>query len=161
MDNRNVGWLIIGLSFVIVGIIFIFNNALANIVNESCSMAGHGDSCPMYDTITEQTYLALAIVAVLVVVGLMLVFSKQTEKVIIKEVEKEVKKKEHNLSGLKTEEKTVYEIIRKNDAVFQAELIEKTGYGKAKMTRIIDRLEGHGLVERKRRGMTNVVVAKD
>ena len=42
-----------------------------------------------------------------------------------------------------------------------ADLIEKTGFGKAKMTRIIDRLEGKGFVERKRRGMTNVVVLDD
>ena len=37
---------------------------------------------------------------------------------------------------------------------------QKTNFGKAKMTRIIDRLEGRGFVERKRRGMTNVVVLK-
>jgi len=40
-------------------------------------------------------------------------------------------------------------------------LIEKTGFGKAKMTRIIDRLEGRCFVERKRRGMTNIVVLKE
>tara|TARA_Y100000310_G_scaffold79304_3_gene76019 strand:- start:11104 stop:11229 length:126 start_codon:yes stop_codon:yes gene_type:complete len=33
--------------------------------------------------------------------------------------------------------------------------------GKAKVSRIIDRLENKDIVERKRRGMTNVVVLKD
>ena len=44
------------------------------------------------------------------------------------------------------------------------DIVEMTGNTfkgeKAKVTRIIDRLEGHSLVERKRRGMTNVVVLK-
>ena len=31
---------------------------------------------------------------------------------------------------------------------------------KVKITRILDKLEASGLVERKRRGMTNVVMAK-
>jgi len=59
------------------------------------------------------------------------------------------------------QEKQVLDLVIENKAVFQADLIEKTGFGKAKMTRIIDRLEGQGIVERKRRGMTNVVVLKD
>ena len=59
------------------------------------------------------------------------------------------------------EEKTVLSLVAQNNAIFQADLIEKTGFGKAKMTRIIDRLEGKGIVERKRRGMTNVVVMKE
>ena len=45
--------------------------------------------------------------------------------------------------------------------MFQADLIEKTGFSKARMTRIVDKLEGNDLVERKRRGMTNVVVLKE
>ena len=52
-------------------------------------------------------------------------------------------------------------MIQNNKAIFEADLIYKTGFGKAKMTRIIDRLEGKGFVERKRRGMTNVVVMKE
>ena len=35
-----------------------------------------------------------------------------------------------------------------------------TGFGKVKITRVIDRLEGKNLIERRRRGMTNVVVFK-
>ena len=50
--------------------------------------------------------------------------------------------------------------MQKQKTVFQADLIEQTEFGKAKMTRILDRLEGKGYIERKRRGMTNVVVLK-
>ena len=40
------------------------------------------------------------------------------------------------------------------------EFIDRT-MTKVKVTRILDKLEGRGLVERKRRGMTNVVMLKN
>ena len=160
MENKNVGYLLLGVSLVVIGIIFLFNSALKQIVNDSCTMAGH-ESCQMYDTITQQTYLSLGIVALLIIVSLVLIFSKQSERIIVKKVKERKIVKKIDTSSLKQEEKQVLELVMENKAVFQADLIEKTGFGKAKMTRIIDRLEGQGIVERKRRGMTNVVVIKE
>jgi uncharacterized membrane protein len=159
MENKNVGWLIIGLAVVIVAIIILFNSALKEIVNSSCTMAGH-ESCSMYDTITKQTYLSLGIVGIIIIIGLVLVFAKQKEKLIIKKVKDKIEKKEIDTSDLRKEDKQVFKLVQENGTIFQADLIEKTGFGKAAMTRIIDRLEGKGIVERKRRGMTNVVVLK-
>ena len=65
------------------------------------------------------------------------------------------------MSTLNKEEKQIFNLVAENKAVFQADLIEKTGISKVRMSRIIDRLEGNGLVERKRRGLTNVVVLKE
>lgn len=161
MENKNVGYLILGISAVIISIIFIFNNALKKIVNSSCGMA-HGDGvCPMFDTITQQTYLALAIVGLLVVIGLFLILSKPSEKIIIKTIKEKKQKKKIDLTGFRAEDKTLFKIVQEQGTIFQSDLIEKTGFGKAKVSRIIDRLEGKNLVERKRRGMTNVVVLKD
>lgn len=161
MENKNVGWLLIGISILIVIIVLLFNSALKEIVKGNCTLA-HGDAklCPMYSTINQQTYLALAIVGILVIIGFMLIFSKQTEKIIIRKLKEKKEEKKVDLSGFKSEEKHVYALIKQNGTIFQAELIEKSGFGNAKMTRILDRLEGHGLIERKRRGMTNVVVMK-
>ncbi len=159
MENKNVGFLLIGISILIIGIIFLFSSTLKEISSNSCSM--EKESCPMYQTIDKQTYLSLGIVGLLIIIGLVLIFSKPQEKIIIKKVEAKKQKKEINTSDLKPEEKKVLELIQKNKAIFQAELIEKTEFGKAKVTRILDRLEGRGFIERKRRGMTNVVVLKD
>jgi uncharacterized membrane protein len=117
----------------------------------------------MYDTIDKQTYLALGIVGILFIVSLVLIFSKPQTQTIIKTrtIEKKKPERKYDLSNLRAEEKKVFELIKENKTIFQADLIEKTGFGKAKMTRIIDRLEGNGLVERKRRGMINVVVLKE
>jgi predicted signal transduction protein with EAL and GGDEF domain len=163
MENKNVGYMLLGISVIIVILIFMFKSALTSFVDSSCTLAHGGDYCPMYDTITQQTYLALAIVGVLVIVGLVLIFSKSQIQTIVKTrtIEKKPKKKIVNVSDLKNEEKIVFDLVRENKTIFQADLIEKTSFGKAKMTRILDRLEGRGFVERKRRGMTNVVVFKE
>jgi uncharacterized membrane protein len=160
MENRNVGWFILGIAAVIIAIIFIFNSALHDIVVSSCGLE-HSLICPMNDTIEQQTYLALSIVAVLVIIGLVLIFSKPSERIIIKKVKEKTPEKVFDTGKLTREEKSVFNIIKENRAIFQADLIEKTGLGKAKITRIIDRLEGNGFVERKRRGLNNIVILKD
>lgn len=162
MENKYVGYLILGISVLVVFIIFMFNNAMKRIIDSGCSMMHDLGYCPAYATINQQTYLALGIVGLLAVVGLVLVFSKPQKEIIFKTrtVEKKVQGKKIDTIELKEEEKKVLELIQRNKAIFQAELIEKTGFGKAKVTRIIDRLEGKGFVERKRRGMTNIVVLR-
>jgi predicted transcriptional regulator len=163
MENRSVGYFIIGLAAIMGFIVFLFNSALRNIVESSCTMV-HGSSaafCPMNQTINQQTYLSLAIIAVVAVIGLFLVFSKPKEKIVVRQIKDRVYKKEANLKGLTKEEIAVFKIIQENETMFQADLIDNANLGKAKVTRILDRLEGRGLVERKRRGMTNIVVLKN
>jgi|SRR3989344_1934050 len=163
MENKYVGYLLLGISLLIVIIIFMFQSALTSFVDASCTLAHGQDSCPMYETIDKQTYLALGIVGILIIVSVILIFSKQPERIIVKTktVQKKLKKKILDTQGLTTQEKQVLALIIESGTIFQADLIEKTNLGKAKMTRIIDRLEGRGFVERKRRGMTNVVVLRE
>ena len=151
-----------GISILVIIIILLFNSTLKEIVKESCGEA-HGLSCPMNETVDEQTYVALGVVGLLIIVSFILIFSKPQKEIIFKTrtVEKKIKKREIDTKDLKSEEIKVLKLIQEDKAVFQADLIEKTNFGKAKMTRIIDRLEGKGFVERKRRGLTNVVVIKE
>lgn len=162
MENKNVGYLLLGLSMVIIFIIFLFNNALEKIIDSNCTMEGH-IGCTMYDTLNQQTYLALGITSILVIVALFLVFSKPQIKTIVKTktIEKKRIEREYDTSDLRKEEKDVFSIVRENKTIFQADLIEKTGFGKAKISRVLDKLENRGFIERKRRGMTNVVVIKE
>ena len=162
MENKNVGNLLLGVSALIIMIIMLFNSALKEIVKESCGKI-HGEYCPMIQTINQQTYVALGVVGLLVIVSLVLIFSKPDEKIILKirTIHEKIKKKKIDTSGFRPEDKKVLRLIQEKGAIFQADLIGETGFGKAKMSRIIDRLEGKGIVERKRRGMTNVVVIKN
>lgn len=159
MENKSVGYMLISVSILLIIIIFLFNSALKEIIVTSCGEA-HSLVCPMNQTVNEQTYISLGIVGLLIIVGIVLVFNKPQKEFIIKKVEQKMKKKEYDLSSLKEEEKRVFNIIKENQTIFQADIIEKTEMGKAKITRILDRLEGRNLIERKRRGMTNVVVLK-
>jgi uncharacterized membrane protein len=62
---------------------------------------------------------------------------------------------------IKGGEAQVYKIIAdENGMVFQNKIIEKTGFTKVKVSRILDTLEHKGLLERRRRGMSNVVVLR-
>lgn len=160
MENKHFGFIMLGISAVIVIIIFLFQNALREIVAASCGEA-HGSTCPMYTTITQQTYLAIAIVGIIIIISFVLIFSKPQKEIIIKKVKEKKQKKKIDFNEFRPGEKEVFRLIEKNGTVFQAELIEKTGFTKARMTRILDKLEGSELIERKRRGLTNVVVLKD
>jgi len=162
MENKNAGWIMLGISVLIVFLIYLFNNTLMESVRSSCFIQ-HGDvnSCEMYDSVNYQTYFALGIVGVLVIFSLFLIFSKPDEKIIVKKIKEKKVEKKVDLSSFRPEEKQVYNFVKENGAIFQADLIERTGFSKARMTRIVDKLEGFGLVERKRRGMTNVVVIKE
>jgi uncharacterized membrane protein len=158
MRNRNVGFLIIGIAFVIVVIIFIFNQGLREIVSTTCS---HGPSCTMYSTINTQTYISFSVVALVFIIGLFLVFSKEQKmpKIIVKKIKD--KQKKLDLERLGSDEKSVIKILQEEKGViFQSSLMERLGCGKVKITRLLDKLEAKQLIERKRRGMNNIVVLK-
>jgi len=161
MENKNVGWLIIGIAAIMTIIVLIFNTALKDIVTSNCILI-HGDTktCPMFDTIRTQTGISLGIIGVVVIIGLVIMFQKPKERVIVKTVKE--KKKALNLDGLDKDEKKVIDLLRnEGNAMFQADLMEKLGIGKVKTTRMLDKLESKQLIERKRRGMNNLVVLRD
>ncbi len=164
MKNKDIGFLILGIAISIVVIIIIFNQGLTSIVNESCS---HGPECGMYKTIKTQTYFSLAIAGIVLLIGLFFIFSKENEKIIIRRIKPEAnlepkKFNKQSLENLNEDEKKIVNILLENKgSIFQSELIEKTGLNKVKITRILDSLEVQNLIERKRRGMTNIVVLKN
>jgi len=167
MKNRVVGFIILGIAGLMGFIIFSFNRALTNIVNTSCS---HGPTCPMWGVIDFQTNISLGIMVFVMIIGLYLIFFGKEEKIITKvktvkqQIEpKKITKEQYQkiLNKLDNDERLILEkIIESDGAIFQSDLVEKTKFSKVKVTRILDKLEGKGLVERRRRGMTNVVVLK-
>ena len=157
MENKQVGWLIVGIAIVMVIVVLIFNMALKNIVSDTCT---HGPTCTMYETIKTQTWISLSIVGIIFIIGLVIMFQKPKEKIIFKKVKE--KKKELNLIGLDSEEKKVIDVLLGNNrAMFQADLMEKLEISKVRATRLLDKLEAKQLIERKRRGMNNLVVLRD
>ncbi|MBI5332260.1 MAG: MarR family transcriptional regulator [Candidatus Aenigmarchaeota archaeon] len=59
------------------------------------------------------------------------------------------------------EQKKVYDLlIGEGGSMLQGELVDKSGINKVKVSRILDKLEMQGAVERRRHGMSNIVVLK-
>ena len=165
MKNKTVGFLIIGIALLIGFITFLFNRGLSEIVAATCS---HGESCIMWDTIKLQTNIAIILMLFVVVIGLYLIFFGKEEKVVTKIITHKIEPKKINKKDFdkimskmtKDEKKILKKLIEADGTLFQGEIVEKTEFTKVKVSRILDRLEGKGIVERKRRGMTNIVILK-
>lgn len=160
MENKKVGGLIIGIALAMLSIVIIFNQSLKKIVTTTCS---HGSSCTMYDTMSSQYWLSLSIVAIIISIGLYIMFSKPQEKIIEKTIIKKIQEEKApiDISGLNKREIEAIKIIQQeNGIIFQADLKEKLEIGKVGMTRLLDKLEAKQIIERKRRGPSNVVVIK-
>jgi uncharacterized membrane protein len=155
MRNRNVGFLVAGISVLIFLMVGLFNFALKDIVDETCS---HGPTCTMYDTIAIQTGISLLIAGVVLIIGLFLIFAKEYEKIVVKKIKEKMKKLD--LTGLSAQEREAVKIVQESGGIFQADLMEKLEIGKVGLTRLLDKLEAKQIVERKRRGMNNFVVLK-
>ncbi len=158
MKNKNVGLLIIGISILVLFIIGIFNYGLKNILEDSCS---HGSSCSMYKSLNVQTGISLVITGFIFLIGIFLFFSKPEEKIVVKKIKEKQKKFDMNKLDLdKDEKKVIRLLIQEGKAMFQSDLMEKLEIGKVKTTRLLDKLESKQLIERKRRGMNNIVVLR-
>ena len=84
MENKHVGFLVIGIAVLLIIIIFLFQTALKEVVASTCTAVEHSVSCPMTDGVNQQTYLSLGIVGLLMVLGFILIFSKPQEKIIFR-----------------------------------------------------------------------------
>ncbi len=167
MKNRAVGILIIIIAILLGFIIFSFNQALADIVNIACS---HGPSCPMWGTIEFQTNVSIGIMIFIIMIGLYLIIFGKEEKIVtkIKTIQSQVKPKKVTkesyqkvMRNLNKDEKLILEkIIEADGTIFQSDLVDKTRFTKVKVSRILDKLEGKGLIEKRRRGMANMIILK-
>ena len=155
MKNKHVGFLVIGIAVLIFFLVMSFNNALETIVSMSCT---HGVSCPMQVTLDTQKQISYGLVALLVVLGGVVSFFLKDGS---KNLEKPKLSNQPNLENLDEAERIIMNIVlRENGSVYQSDLIKETKQRKVKVSRVLDKLEGKGLIERKRRGMTNIIILK-
>jgi len=112
----------------------------------------------MEHSLPIQGYLGISLAIVVGITGAILVYiDKKTERLVVKKNERIQKM----LKTLKEDQKKIYYLIESSEgAIFQSEIVEKTDFSKVKVSRILDKLEGKGLVIRRRRGMSNVVILK-
>jgi len=156
MNTKQAGFIIIGISVLLFVVMISFIKEIQAIAIAQCSCVG--GTCPMQNNLPIQGYLGITLSGIIGLFGGYLVItSKNMEKISIKK-SKRIKQMLKTLNG---DQKKTYDLIENSDgAIFQSELVEKTKFSKVKVSRILDKLEGKGLIVRRRRGMSNIVILK-
>lgn len=167
MKNRAVGILIIAIAVLIGFIILSFNMAMSEIISSACA---HGDTCPMWGTIDFQTNVSLGVMTFVILIGLYLIFFGKDERIVtrIRKIRSQFEPKKLTkenyqkvMRSLDRDEKKIFgNIIDSNGTILQSDLVKGTKFSKVKITRILDKLEGKSLIERRRRGMSNIIILK-
>lgn len=112
-------------------------------------------ACPMENQLPIQTYISFILVLVLSGIGIFTLIPKQIEGGVKKEEWESI------MRTLKDDEKKIYQaVLDSGGLILQGDLVEKTKISKVKVSRILDKLEIKDLVERRRRGMSNLVVLR-
>ena len=125
-----------------------------------CELTAEADllmeNCPAHNNNNSWYFIsAFGITFLILGGGIFLTLQKATVK------SKKSRFKEINIEELDSKEKESCKILKENDgSIYQSDLVKKTELSKVKITRLLDHLEQIDIIERKRRGMTNIVVLK-
>lgn len=156
MNTKIIGAALIGISIVFLFVLTSFVNEI-NHSNESSCGCPTGQ-CPMSNDLPLYAYLGFFIALLLGILGVYVIL---TARGMEREYAEKEKKLAEQVKNLDEDEKKIYEeIYRADGVVFQADLVKETELPKAKVSRVLDRLENKGLLERRRKGLNNLVLLK-
>ena len=156
-DNKRIGVIISVISVILLFILASFSIKIAKSEAAACIHPG-GGQCPITAHIPSASYAGAVLLIIIFVLGIKVALKSGAAEKMRKEA---ADKSKTVVRALKGDEKKVYEMIMDSQgAVFQSELVEKLGYSKVKVSRILDKLEGQNLIERRRHGLANMVLIK-
>ena len=156
MANKNLGYGLVVVSILLL-IILLFVKAdmdeqgayLCKLVEADPNLSL--DNCPAHESKSSWLLIAAIVVVVLGLgAGISMVLPKRLTQSQVK----------IDLSKLDKEEKSICNILKTKNGIYQSDLIKETGFSKVKITRVLDKLESKGIIERRRRGMTNAIFIK-
>jgi uncharacterized membrane protein len=157
LNRRNIGLFIIVISLIMFSINLSLTQTIINLhieAHKSCPMSP--EMCPYKGSVPIESVAGFVVIVAIGLFGLFLVL-------IPEKVEKTTEKKELKkiIKSLNEDEKKVYYTLVKADGfIFQSDLVKETGFSKVKVSRILDKLEAKRILERRRRGLANVVVLR-
>ncbi len=176
---RMIGSVLIGLAIILI---FILSFVKLDIDKEQAFLCNtvHSDpelsqSCPVHESnVSWLMTISFVLAAIVLISGVYLLFmpalhsrkDKESIEVSKENINKDIKSerldfKEVDVSKLDEDEKIIYDLLKRNNgSMYQSDIIKETQYSKVKTTRLLDKLHSRGIVDRQRRGMTNIVVLK-
>lgn len=142
--------------------VYFYNTTLNQLAAGSCTTAPA--DCPHEKIVQTQNVIIAVLIIVIGAIVAWIFVQMRKKPAIEKERRTEAAApapKKIDSSSLEPDERKVIEIVNDNEgSAFQSDIIKKLGYTKVKVSRILDRMEQKGIIERKRRGMANLVVLK-
>ena len=162
INMRYVGIVLIVLSIVLFVIMYNFSTTMLEMIDSGqVGVCESFEVCP-HVMVLNQAYVGYFLSFVILIIGIFLViYGGKPEPTPEPEPSGKKDKWDDVVKTLKGDEKEIYENIMASEGViFQSDLVEHSGFPKAKVSRILDKMEARGLLERKRRGMANAVVLK-
>ena len=177
MSGNKIMFGVIALILILFAItIFFYSKALNDLASNSCTDA---ITCSHAKIVDTQNIIITALLIVIALIACWLLYlsygEKAGEKITEKKEEsvpistnepalvapKKASASKIDTSSLDLDERKIIDFLRqKQGSVFQSEIQVRTGFSKVKVSRILDKLEQKGFLERKRRGMANLVVLK-
>lgn len=160
INHKKLGYFLIVFSLVLVIILTMVKVDVDNrdaLLCESVFSEPGADmnECPAHKSNTSWLIIvSFGIAFLFLASGLYLGFvhSKESKKEGFKKIDE---------SKLSKDEKVIHQALKAhNGSIYQSDLIKITGFSKVKTTRILDKLEHDSIIDRKRRGMTNIIVLK-
>ncbi|MEX0932966.1 MAG: hypothetical protein WDZ77_02605 [Candidatus Pacearchaeota archaeon] len=150
-NNKQLGVILVIFSLIVGGIFLYY---ISNLTEKSVELGCFEDvNCFSVERGLSVSHAAIGIFSFILALGVYLLLFNR---------EKIIKQKEYDLSKLNKEEKGIFLFIKENKdkGVYQSEIVEKFSFPKSKISRILDKFERFDLIERKRRGMTNLIFLK-
>lgn len=162
MKEKHLGILLIGISIALFLTSLSYTTELRKIQSDQCQEAcgaEMGGECPHSDGYPLQTYIAFTITLIIGVVGGYLVFKSRKFEEKVSEREKEV---QETMDDLEEDQRKIYKLIMDSEgAIYQSEIVEETDFSKAKVSRLLNKMEGKGVITRRKKGRTNLVILKN
>lgn len=150
-NNRKLGIILITLSLIIGGIFIYY---ISNLTQKSEELGCfNNQECLAVERGLSISHVAIGIFSFIFALGFYLLFFNK---------ERFIEQKDYDLTKLNLEEKSVFHFIKENreKGIYQSNIVERFNFPKSKVTRILDKLEARQVIERKRRGMTNLIFLK-
>lgn len=159
-ENRTLLGIIAFLLILFAVSVFFYNRTLNDLAANSCTDIA-GEACP-HAKVVETQNVIIAVLLLVIAAMVAWIFLQMRRKPATEPITKEKPaQKKTDVSALDSDEKKIIEILQeKGGSAFQSDVIKGLGYSKVKVSRMLDRLEQKGVLERKRRGMANLVVLK-
>lgn len=168
--NKTLVGVIVLLLLLFAAAVFVYNRTLNDLAAGSCSDTAAGGSCSHLKIVETQNIVIAALLLVIALIAVYFAYNayfgksaepSQRASSPLQPSAQPRQSRKVNLSELDSDEKRIVSLLQERQgSVFQSEVIKLTGFTKVKVSRILDKMENNGLIERKRRGMANLVVLR-